>query len=109
MYHDAGDVARAVRAYREAIRLDAELPRTLNDLAWLFADAGTDLDEAVDLATRAVGLEPHANHYDTLAWALYKRGDLRAALTAIEKAANDAPDDTGIRSHHATIRAALDE
>ena len=57
-----------------------------NDLAWLLAEEKEDLDTALALAERAVGLEPVPNAWDTLAYVQMQRGDADAARETLESA-----------------------
>ncbi len=70
-----GDGDGAVRAYREALKLDPEDPRTLNNLGYTLLELDRDLGTALELARASVKRQPdHFSNLDTLAWALYKNG-----------------------------------
>ena len=93
LYGDGGEVDRAIAAYERAMLLDPTRARVRNNLAWLYASTGESLDRAAELATRAVAIDPHHVHLDTLALALYLQGHLAEAETAIRRALEAAPDD----------------
>ncbi|NLI76378.1 MAG: tetratricopeptide repeat protein [Candidatus Riflebacteria bacterium] len=70
-----GDGDGAVQAYREALKLDPEDPRTLNNLGYTLLELDRDLGTALELARASVRRQPdHFYNLDTLAWALYKNG-----------------------------------
>jgi tetratricopeptide (TPR) repeat protein len=68
-----------------------------NDLAWLLAVEGEDLDDALALAERAARLQPVANIFDTLGWVQLKRGDAAAAVQSFESALEIDPSASSIR------------
>ncbi|MBI3406961.1 MAG: tetratricopeptide repeat protein [Planctomycetes bacterium] len=87
----------AIRAFRKAIELkpnylDAPnwLARCLNERAWDLAThpeaARRNPGRAVSLAKEAVELKPQeGNYHNTLGVALYRTGDWKAAVAALEK------------------------
>jgi tetratricopeptide (TPR) repeat protein len=98
LYELAGDKQKAIKNYELAIRNQANLGEAKNNLAYLFADTGENLDRALDLAQEAKALMPDsANAADTLGWVLYKRGVPGAAISYLKEAeAGSGPDDPGI-------------
>jgi tetratricopeptide (TPR) repeat protein len=68
----------------------------LDDLAWTLATCSIpqlrDPTRAVELARRAVETAPRANRWNTLGVALYRSGDWKAAIEALEKAEALDPD-----------------
>ncbi|MBW2288415.1 MAG: tetratricopeptide repeat protein [Deltaproteobacteria bacterium] len=98
LYELAGDKQKAIKNYELAIRYQPNLGEAKNNLAYLFADAGENLDRALDLAQEAKALMPDsANAADTLGWVLYKRGVPGAAISYLKEAeVGSGPDDPGI-------------
>ena len=73
--------------YEEAIRLDPNLAIAKNNLAYLMADEGKNLDRALDLAQEAKAQLPeNANVADTLGWVLFKKGIPEAAIGYLQEA-----------------------
>ena len=67
---------------------------TLNALAWYCATADMYLEESLQAAERAVGLEPgDAGIIDTLAEVLFRMGRAKEAIEAINRAIAIDPDD----------------
>ncbi|HEY8156003.1 MAG TPA: tetratricopeptide repeat protein [Myxococcota bacterium] len=93
----AGDTAGAESRLREVVRLDPGNVGARNDLAWLLAEKGTDLDAALALAEAAKRLDPSADVLDTLGWVLLKRGEAQAAVESFEQALAKRPDSPSIR------------
>jgi tetratricopeptide (TPR) repeat protein len=81
-----GDCEKAIRDYREAIRLNPKGPQPYNDLAWLLATSSVaairDGKEAVELAKKACDLDEwkHSASVDTLAAAFAEAGDFEKAI-----------------------------
>jgi len=83
----AGHREQAIASYEKAIAAAPNLGEAKNNLAYLFADQGTNLDRALDLAQEAKELLPNsANAADTLGWVLLKRGVPGAAISYLKEA-----------------------
>lgn len=79
--------------YHEALRLDADNPRALNNLAWLYLRKKKNIPEAITLIRRAISVDPaHDYRYlDSLGWALYRNGETREATRTLETALERTP------------------
>lgn len=96
----SGNRVDAQRAYRAAIELDANNAIAMNNLAFLLAEGGTDLDEALRLARRAMEISPSAMEItDTAGWVQLKRGDNDAAIALFAEAVAKEPSEEGFRDH----------
>lgn len=95
LYEVQGRVPDAIRRYEDAVRLDPSLAVAKNNLAYLLADTGGNLDRALDLAQDARGLLPdNPNAADTLGWVLLKRNSPDAAIVHLREAVRAMqPDD----------------
>jgi tetratricopeptide (TPR) repeat protein len=115
LYETNGNTARAIERYEEAIRLDPDLAVAKNNLAYLFAESGQNLDRALDLAQEAKELLPdNPNTADTLGWVLFKKDSAPAAINYLREAVGGmSPDDPNlplVRHHLAqAYRASGDE
>jgi Flp pilus assembly protein TadD len=82
-----GNIAAAETAYRHALEITPETPIAANNLAWIIAENGGNLDEALQLATLAVTKSPRsAGFYDTLGWVYLKKGLNSPAVEQMRKA-----------------------
>jgi tetratricopeptide (TPR) repeat protein len=87
LYEIGGDSDRAISRYEDAIRLNPDLAEAKNNLAFIYADRGQNLDRALDLAQDAKTLLPdNPSVSDTLGWVLYKRGVPAAAISYLKDA-----------------------
>ena len=100
------DTARALFAYDESFRLGSWNFEAANNAAWLRADQGTDLDRALEIALAMTRQSKEPNHFDTLGWVYYKRGDLGRAAGALERAISLGPEAVEPLYHLALVRKA---
>ena len=71
-----------------------------NNLAWVYAEQGENLDMALSLATQAKQVAPEMQSVnDTLAWIQYKKGNYRVSVSLAEDAVKSSPDNPGFRYH----------
>lgn len=78
----------AVQRLRAIVATTPAQASARNDLAWILADRGEDLDTALQLARDAARMQPSPEVLDTLGWVHYRRGEYDAALQAFEGALN---------------------
>lgn len=104
----AGKPAQAAVSYQRIDALLPDNPAILNNLAWLYQEAGDD--RALATAARAYALAP-ANPAitDTYGWLLVQAGDLSRGLSLLEQAAAAAPDSREILAHLQQARALAGE
>jgi tetratricopeptide (TPR) repeat protein len=112
LYEAYGDSAKARETYEKAIQMDPSLAPAKNNLAYLLAESGDNLDRALDLAQEAKSLLPESGHAaDTLGWTLYKKGIPSAALAHLKEAEGmfrpDDPNLAIVRHHLAQTYEAL--
>ena len=99
-YQEISDFVKAERHLREVIRIDPGNQDAHNALGYLFAELGSNLEEAVELVKKALQKSPqNAAYLDSLGWVYYKQGRLDEALTELQKAAHYMPDNVEIQDH----------
>lgn len=78
--------AEAKKIYTQVISADPKASSAANNLAWIMAEEGSSLDEALRLAQLAVeGLPERAEVHDTLGWVYYKKDMIPLATRAFER------------------------
>jgi tetratricopeptide (TPR) repeat protein len=92
-----GQAAAAERRLRELVLRAPGHAGAANDLAWLLAQRGSDLDFALALSERAVGVAPVPNHWDTLGYVQLQRGDADAAIATLQGALEQHPENATLR------------
>ena len=98
LYELGGNREKAQQRYEDAIRLDPGMNEAKNNLAYLFAETGQNLDRALDLAQEAkTQLPDNASVSDTLGWVMHKRGMHSAAISYLKEAESGTdPNDASI-------------
>ena len=82
----------AMKRYEDVLALDSRAAVAANNLAWLLADRGQDLDKALQLAQTAVAASPgRPEILDTLGWVYYKKGLPTLAVPLFQECAEKAP------------------
>ena len=104
-----GLIDEAEALFRKTLGLNPDHAATLNYQAYMWAERGENLDEAMTYVLRALELEPDTGAYlDTLGWVHYQQGDNEAALREIERAADLMGDDPVITDHLGDVLFKLD-
>jgi tetratricopeptide (TPR) repeat protein len=93
----SGDRDGAEKRLREIVRRFPSHAGARNDLAWILAQKGEDLDLALALAEEAQRLDPSPEVLDTLGWVRFKRGEISAAVSVLEEAVEARQDSPSIR------------
>ena len=106
VYEGGGRLAEAEKELRQLMAEDPLNASAMNSLSYLLADHGLKLPEAIDLAQRAVKIEPGNPAYlDTLGWALFKQGRTEEAAEPLARAANILTGNSVIQDHHGDVLA----
>jgi tetratricopeptide (TPR) repeat protein len=101
-----GQTDAAIERLREARAIDPGHLGANNDLAFLIAQRGGDLDEALNLAQRAVRIDRSAETLDTLGYVYLKRGDAEQAIDVLSRALEEQPDSPSIEYRLGMARSA---
>ncbi|MBD3305155.1 tetratricopeptide repeat protein, partial [candidate division KSB3 bacterium] len=98
--YEAADMPKkAIQTYQAILEEMPNSALTKNQLAWLYADQGEQLDEALRLAQEAVEARPAAGIIDTLGWVHYKREEYEQAVEQFQAALDISPLQPTIRYH----------
>ena len=86
LYHQMGEEDRAFAAYERTLRNDPDNALVLNNFAYYLSLRNERLEDALEMAVRAVELEPNNTYYlDTYAWVLYQLGRYKEAEKQMKK------------------------
>ena len=106
VYEGGGRLAEAEKELRKLMAEDPLNADAMNSLSYMFAEHNERLPEAVDLAQRALKIEPGNPAYlDTLGWALFKQGRTAEAADPLAKAAALLTGNSVIQDHHGDVLA----
>jgi tetratricopeptide (TPR) repeat protein len=104
VYEAGGRFADAEKELRRLMSDDPLNAEAMNSLSYMLAEKGLRLAEAVDLAERAVKIEPgNPAFLDTLGWALFKQGKFDEAAEPMAKAAAVLTGNSVIQDHHGDV------
>jgi predicted Zn-dependent protease len=104
VYEAGGRFPDAEKELRRLMSEDPLNAEAMNSLSYMLAEKGLRLPEAVDLAQRAVKIEPGNPAYlDTLGWAFFKQGNVEAATEPLSKAAAVLTGNSVIQDHHGDV------
>jgi tetratricopeptide (TPR) repeat protein len=99
-YELLGRKKRCREVYERVIELDPHNTLAMNNLAYLLAEQGIMLQQALRLASNAVMLEPDNGVYlDTFGWVHFRLGNYELARQALERALAAGVDEAEIYQH----------
>jgi tetratricopeptide (TPR) repeat protein len=99
-YESAGMRREALPLYENVLKTNSNDPLALNNLAFLLAEDGRDLDRALTYATRAKQQLPKEDNVsDTLGWVYLKKKLVDNALPIFKDLVKRNPDNSQYRYH----------
>jgi Flp pilus assembly protein TadD len=99
-HHHNRDTERALASYRKALTLNPNDPRAYNNIAYVLAEQGRDLGEALSAAQRAAELGREApSIMDTLGFVHYQRGEYDKAEPLLRRAAEQLRNNATVHYH----------
>jgi tetratricopeptide (TPR) repeat protein len=107
VYQTQGKMKEAKENYNQALKSDPEYDAAANNLAYILAEEGNDLNTALSLAQIARRKQPNSpNTADTLGWVHYKLGNLLLARAQLQFAVSQEPDNAVYQYHLGMIYSA---
>ncbi len=86
-YVNMGNYPKGEAELEMLLQADPEDPGTNNDLGYLYAEQGKNLERAESMIQKALEQAPENTAYlDSMGWVLYKRGKFKEALETMKKA-----------------------
>lgn len=99
-YASADDWESAYEAYENAIRYDSENDVTLNNYAYYLAERDKRIEEAKEMAEKALALSPgNTTYLDTMGWIYFKMGEYEKAKEYIESSLNSGSTSAEVMEH----------
>lgn len=104
LYYDEGQNEKALKLVDDVLESDENYAPALNFKSYYLVQKGLDLEEAENLALRAVSQQPQNGHYlDTYGLILFKKGRVKEALSVLKEAVRLTPDEPEILEHLADV------
>jgi Flp pilus assembly protein TadD len=96
---DRSDQAQPI--YEQVLKIDPGNPVALNNLAYLKAEQGIDLESALTMAQRARQKEPKSPQIaDTLGWIYIKKSQSEEAVRIFQDVVKQEPDNPAFHYHY---------
>jgi Flp pilus assembly protein TadD len=90
----------AIAEYERALELAPRFAPAANNLAYLYAERGKNIDVALSLAQTAMEQLPNdPGVADTLGWIYYKKGAYLKAIGLLRDSAEKLPENAAVRYH----------
>jgi tetratricopeptide (TPR) repeat protein len=100
LLEEAGQIDPARAAYEDVLKADPDNPTALNNLAYLKAEQGVDLDRALGYAQRALQRSPHdPNISDTLGLIYIRKKLTSQAVQVLQDLVARVPDNPSFHLH----------
>lgn len=98
LLHQSGKRAAAIEAYEAVVHIEPDHIMALNNLAWLYHEAGDD--RSLSTARKALSLAPdRAEIADTLGWVLVQNKQYSEGLVHLREAGLRMPENLDIQYH----------
>ncbi|MFI5456531.1 MAG: tetratricopeptide repeat protein [Isosphaerales bacterium] len=99
IYVNQGDYAKGEAELELLLQRNPDEPGVNNDLGYLYAEQGKNLDKAESMIRKALSATPEDSvstraYLDSLGWVLFKRGKAKEALETLQKAVEIMKADT---------------
>ena len=100
LYEKEQQYDQARREYETALKVDPNFIPAANNLAWLYAERGGNIDRALALAQLAKEKYPDdPSISDTLGWVYYKKNAYIKAVSLLRESAEKLPRNPIVRFH----------
>jgi len=110
VYDGMGRYAESDSLYELAIGVDPENDLVLNNYGYSLAERGVRLEEALEMASRAIEAQPENPSYlDTIGWIFFRLGRYREAERYVREAIEKGEDNAVVYEHLGDIYFKLDQ
>ena len=100
IYENEKNYAKAQEHYEKALKINPNFLPAANNLAYIYAEQGGNIDMALTIAQKAKEQFPdNPNISDTLGWIYYKKNIPHRAVSYLKEAAEKIPNNPTIRYH----------
>lgn len=101
LYVQKGELRKGEEILEKILEVNPDNTQANNDLGYLWADQGKNLEQAEKMIRKALVAEPDNGAYlDSLGWVLFKLGKLEEAVPPLEQATNmNMGSDTTVWDH----------
>ncbi len=98
--YSEGNRIEAKAWWQKALEIDPNSVTAANNLAWLYAEGGGNLEEALQLARRAQSKFPDQPEFnDTVGWIYYRKNSSREAIWYLDQSVKKEPSNPMYQFH----------
>lgn len=98
---DLKRISESLQVMEKVVELDPQHSDAMNYIAYTLAEEGRDLERALDLVKRALGIRPNDGFYlDTEGWIYFKLGRYKEAEETLARAVGITGEDPEILEHY---------
>lgn len=95
-----GKTDKSIDKFKKVLDIDSQHIQALNYLAYTYAERNKNLDEAMELARRALEIQPNDGYImDTIGWIYFKKGEIKPAIRYLEAAYQKKPTESIVAEH----------
>jgi len=100
LYDEIDQFEKSDSIYIKLITIDNNDAQAFNNYAYSLVERGIELEKALDLASKAIELEPNnASYLDTIGWIYYKKNNFKKAQSFIEESLKINNDNAVVLEH----------
>lgn len=100
IYEGEKNYEKAKEHYLNVLKVNPNFAPAANNLAYIYAERGGNIDEALNLAQKAKEQVPDDSHVsDTLGWIYYKKNIPSRAIVYLKEANEKAPNQPMVKYH----------
>ena len=109
MHNHLGEWQSSLQLYEDLLLLDQSDSQALNNYSYTLAERDMRLDDALQMAHKAIDLEPeNAAYLDTIGWIYYKSNKYKQALQYIQASIRIEEDNAVVLEHLGDVLIKLD-
>lgn len=101
IYYKLGDKDKAIQFAEKAFEYDPYNLNAKNSYGYLLCEYDIDVPKGLEILREVVRVNPtNAAYIDSLGWAYYKKGDVKAAIASLKRAISMSNGNEEIKEHY---------
>ncbi|HNZ27509.1 MAG TPA: tetratricopeptide repeat protein, partial [Spirochaetota bacterium] len=101
IYYKLGDKEKAIQFAEKAFERDPYNLNAKNSYGYLLCEYDLDVPKGLEMLREVVRVNPtNAAYIDSLGWAYYKKGDIKAAIASLKRALSMSNGNEEIKEHY---------
>jgi tetratricopeptide (TPR) repeat protein len=101
VYYYLPDKEKSMHYAEKAYKMDQFNLNAKNTYGFILCDYGIDIPKGLEMLREVIRIKPDNPAYlDSLGWAYYKKGDVKAAISSLKRAMDISEDYSDIKEHY---------